>query len=124
MRRVGLVLVGAALAMAQPARASAQESWTQLGTAQGGNLYYDATRVTRTGSLVRVWLKRALDAPQDGIAYLLSQAEIDCDRQTARIVYTASYNSRGAVVSRDTSPVAAEPIAPGSFFDRVGQGVC
>lgn len=124
MQRLGLVLLGAALAWLPAAEALAQQNWTLLGSSSGGNLYYDDTTVAREGPVVKVWVKRQPAQPVEGIVYYLSQAEIDCARHTAHIIYTASYNSAGMIVSRDQDPVPAEPIPPGTFFDGLQHRVC
>ena len=124
MRRLGHVLLGAVLAWLPAAEALAQQNWTLLGSSSGGSLYYDGTSVVREGSTVRVWVKREPTRRDNNIAYYLSRAEIDCERQTAHIIYTASYNAAGAVVDRDEDPVPAEPIPPGTFFDGLRQRVC
>jgi hypothetical protein len=124
MRNPELFLLGVALACLPTTQALAQQNWSLLGSSQGGSLYYDATSVTRDGTTVRVWVKREPARQDNGIAYFVSQAEIDCDRRMAHIIYTASYNEAGAVVERDQDPVPAEPIPPGTFFDGLRERVC
>ena len=115
-------IAAAALVAATPALA---QSWTYIGSAEGEwDAYYDATRLTRDGSSVRFWIKRQLAREEDGVSYFLSQAEIDCARQTARILFTAAYSADGTVGERDTNPVPAEPIPPGTFYDEIRQQIC
>jgi len=117
-----LTILAAAALTAAPALA---QSWTYLGSAEGEWVaYYDATRLAREGNSVRFWIKRQLTQEQNGVAYYLSQAEIECRLQTGRILYTAAYSADGTVAERDTSPVPAEPIAPGTFYDQIRRQIC
>lgn len=101
------------------------QSWTYLGSAEGEwDAYYDGARLTRAGSTVRFWIKRQLVREQGGVAYYLSEAEIDCAAQSARVLFTAAYSADGTVGERDTNPVPAEPIPPGTFYDEIRQQVC
>ena len=118
-----MTILAAAVALtATPALA---QSWTYLGSAEGEwDAYFDGTRLTRDGSSVRFWIKRQLAEEQDGVAYYLSQAEIDCAAQTARVLFTAAYSADGTVTERDTQPVPAEPIPPGTLYDEIRQQIC
>lgn len=123
MRKLGLLVAGIALAAAPAAQA--QQSWSHLGSAEGEwDVSYDPSRLERSGATVKVWLKRDLVEIANGVSYFISQAEIDCAEETARILYTASYDPAGAVVARDTQPVPAEPIPAGSFFQTLQERVC
>ena len=115
-------IVAAAGLWATPALA---QSWTFLGSAEGEwDAYYDGSRLVRDGSMVRFWIKRQLAREEEGVAYYLSQAEIDCSVQTARILFTAAYSADGTIVERDTNPVPAEPIPPGTFYDEIRRQIC
>ena len=117
-----LMMFAAAVLAASPAMA---QTWTYLGSAEGEwDAYYDGTRLTRAGSTVRFWIKRQLVREQSGVSYFLSQAEIDCAAQTARVLFTAAYGADGTVGERDTNPVPAEPIPPGTFYDEIRQQIC
>ena len=115
-------IVAAAGLWATPALA---QSWTFLGSAEGEwDAYYDGSRLVRDGSKIRFWIKRQLAREEDGVAYYLSQAEIDCTAQTARILFTAAYSADGTIGERDTNPVPAEPIPPGTFYDEIRRQIC
>ena len=73
---------------------------------------------------MRFWIKRQLVREEGGVAYYLSQAEIDCAAGTARVLFTAAYSADGTVGDRGTQPVPAEPIPPGTFYDEIRQQIC
>lgn len=127
MRKLGLFVAFLALATAPAGPALAQENWQRLGTSEGSRFtfYFNPDSVTRRGDIVLVWLKRDLaETRADGALYFISQAEIDCARQAARIMSVTSYTAQDRMISRDTAPARAEPIGEGSFFDAVRENVC
>lgn len=125
MHKLALLVTAIALAATPVAAAAAEQDWTHIGSAEGEwDLAYDPARLVRSGRTVKVWLRRTLVESDDGISYYLSQAEFDCARSTARILYTAAYDAAGSILTTDPEPVPAEPIPPGSFFESVQERVC
>lgn len=126
-----LVLSVAALMAATTASASAQQ-WTHLGSAGSEwEIYFnphDLTRSAEHEARLRFWIKReaASGGPHAGpdANYYVSQAEIDCDAGTARVLFTVTYRPDGSAAARDDDPTAAEPIPPGTFYDLVRQRIC
>lgn len=100
------------------------QSWAHVGSAGDFEVYVDTSRLIRDGAFARFWIKRQRAQEQEGVAYFLSQVEINCTAQTGRVLYTAAYGAAGAVVRTDPEPVPAEPIPPGTMYDDIRQQVC
>jgi hypothetical protein len=125
MHKLALLVAGIALAAMPVAIAAAAQDWTHIASAEGEwDVAYDPSRLVRSGRTVKVWLRRTLVEADDGVSYYLSQAEFDCARSTARILYTAAYDAAGSILTTDPEPVPAEPIPPGSFFESIEERVC
>lgn len=116
------VLLGLAGLASTPVHA---QQWTHLATVdEQWEIYLDPSAVTREGPAARFWIRRDWVRGRGNGHYYLSQGEIDCAARTARILITVTYRSDGSEVSRDTQPVPADPIAPNTLFDQIGERVC
>lgn len=112
----------AASLAAQTAAPPAAE-WRALGTHQDGPvLAYDRASVRREpgAALARVTIRSTLP---DG-RYLISELEIRCAANEARVARTQTYGADGTPGTRDDVPVAFDPIPSGSFVQVIRNDAC
>ena len=107
-----------------PTPAFAQQ-WSHLGTVgEQWEIYLDPSRLARTGSTVRFWIRRDWVQGRGNGDYYLSETEIDCAARTARVMLTITHRADGSEAARDSDPVAAEPFPATSLYERIRQQVC
>ena len=133
-----LVALGALLALA-PAAATAQgggravvpganPDWVEVNRTENGIGYVDRRSISRDSGMVRYMGRIHYASPQsDGASEILHRGEIDCARNTFRILGFDSLAADGRVVesfTNDRGQLPAEAINAGSPNERLHQEHC
>lgn len=107
--------------------------------AKGGDHFYDTQRISRGQDTVKVWTKNVLseDAKKailkkfpnptdiEKISYIVKRDEVNCSRNTYRILSTVVYNSGGGVFSSsDTPDDSFQEVVPGSTLATLVEILC
>ncbi|MEA3031850.1 MAG: hypothetical protein QOG13_3175 [Sphingomonadales bacterium] len=121
------VLLLAALAtVATPAEAA---DWRYLtANAVGGQVYYDATSIQRTGNKARLWIR--VDHSRDRSTRAREVRELwsyDCGAQTTLALSSISYLPNGAILAQRVladDPFDYTPVIPESIAETAMRLVC
>lgn len=115
-----ILLAAASLAVQQAAPAA---NWRELGTHDDGMAFaYDraSLRLDPARSVALV----AFRSVRPGGSHAVSEVEIRCATNEARVMTTRNYAANGTPGMVDTVPVELQAIPPGSYFELVRTEVC
>lgn len=128
---LALLLSATALASAAPAAqdfpAGVESSWLEIGSDAERRAFIDPRPAGRDGARVRVRGRFIFSNPAKSGAHRLDyENEIDCERNSWRIVTMAAYAPNGRVVSEGRFPAGEgfEAIPPGSQAEAFAARFC
>jgi hypothetical protein len=99
--------------------------WIPLGETKTMAVYYDRTRIKKTGVITAVWA--LFDLKKDAhMRYksMMQLIEFKCGDDTSRLRYVATYGESGNSLSTEGREPPFEPIVPGSITDGLAKSAC
>ena len=129
--------ITASEAAARLCRAIEADRWLEVGRNESSIVYVDTETVSRSGRVVRAWLKRVharpVNSPTDRLKNFLSTKELslfNCEeRSVANLQLLRFANAEGSgspveTTANTDSAARFKPLIPESFDERVLANVC
>lgn len=121
MRKSGLLILGASIAIVSPAAAA---DWVSVGEGNGNQIQIDRSSITG-GDVRSLWIRFVvLDPKPRAVSQQLSWAQFNCPGRTYHVGSTTFYRTDGSVRQSADGPTAFEPVPPDTLVERAFNAVC
>lgn len=101
----------------------AKDEWKYYTSSSEGNFYYNPGKMSRKGSIVRVWTKRVSKTTYETLSMI--QYEVQCSTEQIRSIAGALYNTNGSVYrSWDNQKARFESIIPETVSEALFEKLC